>query len=252
MSLNLLLLSSSRVGSTEYLEHALPHITNFLSGINLLRLNSDHNPLFNKKLLFVPYAGVSIGFEKYETRVQEAFSSIGISIESIHHYEDKETAIKSSAGIVIGGGNTFSLLNSLYEQDIIETLQASIRNGVPYISWSAGSNIIAPTIRTTNDMPIIEPPSFNALGILPWQINPHYIEGNPPGHNGETRQQRIEEFLVVNPQQKVIGIPEGTALKLMNDVFEYIGEEDGVLFSHSKKIFFNQESDLNQLFQFNH
>ena len=246
MSLNLLLLSSSRVANTEYLEHALPHISKFLSEINLPKTTQSNN-----KLIFIPYAGVSVGFDQYEKIVQDVFSKIGLDIESIHNIDDKKAAIKSSAGIVTGGGNTFSLLNSLYEQDIIKTLQKSINDGLPYIGWSAGSNIVAPTIRTTNDMPIIEPPSFNALNLIPWQINPHYIEGNPPGHNGETRQQRIEEFLVVNPHKKIIGIPEGTALKIMNNSTHYLDnsltESDGVIFSKDCKTFFTSSSNLKQL-----
>ncbi len=246
MSLNLLLLSSSRVGSTEYLEHALPHISEFLSKTELSEAKQS-----NKKLLFIPYAGISVGFEQYERIVQEAFSKIGLNIESLHNIDDKKAAIKSSAGIVTGGGNTFSLLNSLYEEDIIKTLQDSINNGLPYIGWSAGSNIAAPTIRTTNDMPIIEPPSFNALNLVPWQINPHYIEGNPPGHNGETRQQRIEEFLVVNSQKKVVCIPEGTALKVINDSIYFLGNNlgsnEGVIFTINNKTLFTSSSNLEQL-----
>ena len=131
----------------------------------------------------------------------------------------------------MGGGNTFCLLNALYENDLISAIQSRVAAGIPYIGWSAGSNICGPTIRTTNDMPIIEPPSFNALSFIPHQINPHYIEGNPPGHNGETREQRLNEFLVVNPDKKVIAIPEGTALKRQGNSMSFLGELPGYLFS---------------------
>jgi len=238
MSKRLLLLSSSRVANTGFLEHALSLIDQFVS---------DHFGQGNKRLLFIPYAGISIGFDRYESMLATALRKIGISIESIHHRENKIQAIKQSHGIIIGGGNTFSLLNSLHQQKLIEPIRQMVEHGTPYIGWSAGSNIAAPSIRTTNDMPIVEPPSFDALNLLPWQINPHYIDGNPPGHNGETRQQRLEEFLIENPDSKVIGIPEGTALNYQNDQLRYLGNTDGFLFQKGSKISFNPSTNLNQL-----
>ena len=234
MSKNLLLLSSSRVGNTGYLEHALPIISNFLQ-------SSEYT---GKPLIFVPFAGVAVGFDNYESTVKQAFQSIGIEINSLHHAEDKAKAIRGSGGVVIGGGNTFALLNSLYQFDILEVIKEAVNSGIPYIGWSAGSNISAPTIRTTNDMPIIEPPSFNALNFLNWQINPHYIDGNPPGHNGETRKQRLEEFLVLNSDKKVIGIPEGTALQLTNEELSYIGDKTGFTFSKNNKKAFSNSQEL--------
>ena len=237
MQNNLLLLSSSRVGETAYLEHALPAIQSFIT----------KNRKTDGPLLFIPYAGVAISFEQYEQMVQKAFSTIGIEIRSIHQFDDKISAIKNSAGLVTGGGNTFALLDTLYREDLIKTLTEQINQGTPYIGWSAGSNIAGPTIRTTNDMPIIEPPSFNALNLIPWQVNPHYIDGNPPGHNGETRQQRIEEFLLLNPNMKVIGLPEGTAIQINNRSIEYIGESKGYVFNQQGKQGFELSDQLNQL-----
>lgn len=238
MNKNLLLLSSSRVNDTGYLSHALPHIQLFLSQSNANK----------KKLLFVPYAGISVSFDQYESAVQAAFETINLEIESIHQINDKLSAIQSCSGIVVGGGNTFSLLNSLYQEQLLEPIRnAVLSKDIPYIGWSAGSNIAAPTIRTTNDMPIVEPPSFAALHLLPWQINPHYIDGNPPGHNGETRQQRLEEFLVCNPNQKVIAIPEGAALKYQNDQISYLGDRDGYLFTQNDKTTFDSSTNLNHL-----
>ncbi len=250
MTKNLLLLSSSREGDSGYLEHALPIIKEFLMSIPLqpASINPQNSAaLHNKKLLFIPYAGVSIGFDEYETMVKDALKGLDVEITSIHQVSDKFTALQQCDGIITGGGNTFCLLNSLYEFDLIEPLRKIVDNGTPYIGWSAGSNIAAPSIRTTNDMPIVEPPSFAALDLIPWQINPHYIDGNPPGHNGETRQQRIEEFLLSNPGKKVIGIAEGTALCYQNDQLSFIGETGGYLFANNSKIAFDSNSDLNQL-----
>jgi len=235
MSKNLLLLSSSRVGDTGYLEHALPLIQRFLVSAN-----------YNKKpLVFIPFAGVAVGFDRYESMVQQAFQPVGLTINSIHQYANKAEAISNSGGVIVGGGNTFALLNSLYQFELTEAIKTCVDSGLPYIGWSAGSNIAAPTIRTTNDMPIIEPPSFTALDLLQWQINPHYIDGNPPGHNGETRQQRIEEFLVLNHSQKVIGIPEGTALQYQDKRLSYIGKEKGYVFSELGKTAFQTSEQLN-------
>jgi len=150
---------------------------------------------------------------------------------SIHQFSQPKQAIADAEAIAIGGGNTFCLLNSLYQLDLMQAIKAKVSQGTPYIGWSAGSNIAAPSIRTTNDMPIVEPVSFNSLSLLPFQINPHYIDGNPPGHNGETRAQRISEFLTINPEQTVIGIPEGTALKLEANKLHYLGNKTGYKFT---------------------
>jgi len=241
MNKNLLLLSSSRVGDSGYLEQALPNIKEFLSD----KIDKK------KTLLFIPYAGISIGFEQYEKLVQEAFGKIQLEIQSIHHFDDKLQAIKSCSAIIIGGGNTFSLLKELYQNNLIEPIQNAISEGIPYIGWSAGSNIAAPTIRTTNDMPIVEPPSFDALNLLPWQINPHYIEGNPPGHNGETRQQRLEEFLIANPKKQIIALPEGAGLRLSNGNLHYFGQDSGWIFNHQEKISIHNNTDLKQLLKSN-
>lgn len=237
MSKSLLLLSSSRVGATAYLEHALPVIRSFII----------ENRNINGPLLFIPYAGVSIGFDQYEEMVKKAFNSINLELRSIHQFKNKRAAIEDSAAIVTGGGNTFALLNSLYQEQLIEPLTKRITTGTPYIGWSAGSNIAGPTIRTTNDMPIIEPPSFKALNLVPWQLNPHYIDGNPPGHNGETRQQRIEEFMVLNSGAKVIGIPEGTALHIVGQSVKYIGNTKGYVFINKGKQAFENSEQLNQI-----
>ncbi len=216
--MNLLLLSSSRVGDTGYLEHAENLIKNHLGDKT-------------KNLLFIPYAGVSIDYDTYEEMVSTAFEKFGYQITSIHHSSDPQQAILNASAIAVGGGNTFNLLATLYENQLLDTIREKVQTGTPYIGWSAGSNIAAPSIRTTNDMPIVEPASFDSLHLLPIQINPHYIDGNPPGHNGETREQRINEFLVKNPRQTVIGIPEGTALKYNSGKLIYVADKQGFKFT---------------------
>ncbi|WP_196137969.1 dipeptidase PepE [Aliikangiella sp. G2MR2-5] len=233
--MNLLLLSSSRVDQTEYLEHAR-------------QLIQDHLKQSVKKALFIPFAGVSVDYDSYEKMVSNAFNSFGYQVKSTHHYEEPVKAIKDAEAILVGGGNTFALLNQLYSQNLVSTIQRKINEGTPYIGWSAGSNIASPTIKTTNDMPIIEPPSFNALNLVPFQINPHYIDGNPPGHNGETREQRLFEFLQLNQKTTVIGIPEGTALKCDGRQLEFLGHKNGFCFTYAEgKIEIPPGTDLSAL-----
>jgi dipeptidase E len=219
--MKLLLLSSSRVDNTDYLEHAAINIKQHLG-------NSI------TEVLFIPYAGVALSYDAYESKVSQAFSQLGYEIRSIHQYDDPIKALEEAQAIAVGGGNTFCLLNSLYENNLLTSIRAKVRSGTPYIGWSAGSNIASPSICTTNDMPIIEPPSFKALSLLPFQLNPHYIDGNPPGHNGETREMRINEYMMINSKQTVIGLPEGTALKLANGKLSYLGEKAGFKFTQAQ------------------
>jgi dipeptidase E len=116
--------------------------------------------------------------------------------------------------VAVGGGNTFHLLARLYATGLLDAIRERVRSGTPYIGWSAGANVACPTIRTTNDMPIVEPPSFDALGLVPFQINAHFTDAAVPGHGGETRRQRIEEFLLANPGSQVVALPEGTGIEV--------------------------------------
>lgn len=165
-----------------------------------------------KEVLFIPYAAVTISFDYYEKVVAEAFARFGYTLKSIHHEADPVAAIEKATVIVTGGGNTFALVSRLYENKVLEPIKKKVSGGTPYIGWSAGANIACPTMMTTNDMPIVQPLSFNTLGLVPFQLNPHYTEYQQPGHGGETRRQRLEEFLVLNPHCKVIGLPEGMLL----------------------------------------
>lgn len=218
MKLKLLLLSSSRVGETGYLSHAQDYIQQ--------HLGEDIN-----EVLFIPYAGVTISFDEYENMAAKAFDEFGYQLKSIHQFADPQHAIETAKAIAVGGGNTFRLVDQIYRNGLMDLIRRRVADGIPYIGWSAGSNIATPSIRTTNDMPIVEPQSFDTLKLFPIQVNPHYIDGNPPGHNGETREQRINEFLALNPQQQVIGIPEGTALVRENNKILYLGSQDAFLFS---------------------
>ncbi|KFZ38806.1 peptidase E [Shewanella mangrovi] len=217
MTANALLLSSSRAGDTLYLEHALP----------LIAAMTNHT----KKWLFIPYAGVSKPYEQYLETVASALAPLQLDISSIHQHGDPKQAIKDADGIIVGGGNTFHLLHELYRYDLVHLIREEVAAGKPYIGWSAGSNIAGQSIRTTNDMPIIEPPSFTALGLIPFQINPHYSNATIAGHNGESRAQRILEFTCVDPLTPVLGIQEGTALKLDGDKLQLIGDLPAFLFS---------------------
>jgi dipeptidase E len=164
------------------------------------------------KAVFIPYAAVTFSYDEYEEKVAMRFRELGHDIVSIHHFDDKKAAIEKASAIAVGGGNTWKLLKMIRDYDLIDITRKKISGGTPYIGWSAGSNLACPTIRTTNDMPVVEPGSFDAFNFIPFQINPHYIDSNPAGHAGETREERIREFIEVNPGIYVAGLREGTMI----------------------------------------
>lgn len=212
--MQLLMLSSSREGDSGYLEHAIPFINQHLGDI--------------QELVFIPFAGVTVDWNEYTQLVQDTLPHIKVT--GIHQYGSAKNALEQAQAIAVGGGNTFNLLNELYQQELLELIKTRVSHGVPYIGWSAGSNICGNSIRTTNDMPIVEPPSFNALNLVPFQLNPHYSDYHPPGFNGETRAQRLAEFMAVNPQMPVLAIREGSALLRQGNKLTLIGDKDGVVF----------------------
>jgi dipeptidase E len=224
------MLSSSRVGSEDYLQHAIPMLDQHLPDI--------------KELLFIPFAGVTVSWNDYTAKVQDALPDY--KIKGIHQFSNAYDALKNAQAIVVGGGNTFNLLNELYQQDLLDMVKSQVTKGIPYVGWSAGSNICGNSIRTTNDMPIIQPPSFDALNFVPFQLNPHYTDYQAPGHNGETRAQRIEEFCVLNPKMPVVGIREGTALWLQQGKLVLKGELGGVLFDGSEQRLIKPHQDLSE------
>ena len=181
-------------------------------------------------ILFIPYAAVSFSFDLYESKVKERFAEIGHDLISIHHFSNPAKAIQEADAIVVGGGNTWQLVRLLNEHNLMGVIRERVISGMPYLGWSAGANIACPTVRTTNDMPIVDPKGFNCLNLVSFQINPHYLDSHPQGHGGETREQRIEEFIELNEGINVIGLREGTMLKLEEEKLELIGKFSARLF----------------------
>lgn len=194
------------------------------------------------KVLFVPYAGVNLSpdglkasYDAYEARVKAVFNKLGFELESIHQKDDAVEAVNQAECIAVGGGNTFHLVAQMQKTGIMEAIRKRAIDGMPYMGWSAGSNVACPTLKTTNDMPIYEPESFNCLNLIPFQINPHYLDANPEGHGGETRQQRIEEFLAINPEVTVVGLREASLLEYEGDKLILKGGRDMRLFRAGKE-----------------
>jgi dipeptidase E len=208
--MRLLLISNSTNAGEQFLQHAEKEIQSLL-GKGL------------KKITFVPYAGVTINFDDYTAKVAEKFGELGYDTESVHLSDNPAQLIKEAEAIVIGGGNTFQMADLLQQTYLIQAIRERVADGIPYIGWSAGANAACPTIKTTNDMPIVQPQSFSVLNLVPFQINPHYLDANPEGHAGETREMRLAEFLVVNPEAKVVGLRESTMLKLEGRKLSLIG-----------------------------
>jgi dipeptidase E len=207
--MNLLLISNSTNAGEPYLKYPIQEIAKTLQGVT--------------EIVFIPYAAVTFSYDEYERRVQERFNEIGIKVSSIHRALNKRNFIRQAQAIMIGGGNTFALLKKMQEEDLLDMIYRRVKAGVPYVGWSAGSNVTCPTICTTNDMPIVQPASFRAIGLVPFQINPHYLDANPEGHAGETREQRINEYLEANRSRYVVGLREGCMLRLVDDNIELIG-----------------------------
>ena len=181
-----------------------------------------------KDLLPTGFRGVFRRLLGYEKQVQDAFKPFGHKIVSIHRFKDPQKAVREASAIAVGGGNTWALVTRMYEAGIIDLIRDRVNGGIPYCGWSAGGNVACPTLRTTNDMPIAEPPSFNTFGFIPFQTNPHFISAaGTSGLNNETREDRLEEFLWYNKDEEVIGLPEGTALFVTGEHdCEVIGPKD--------------------------
>lgn len=193
-----------------YLEWPLEEIAKMLYG--------------KKKIVFIPFAAITFSFEEYTKAVNDSLERVGLNVIGIHTKSNMKEAINEAEAIMVGGGNTFSLLNLLYKHDLLTIIRQKTKSGTPYIGWSAGSNVAGPTIKTTNDMPIEQPPSFDALQLIDIQINPHYTELTIDGHGGESRTQRLKEYLCVN-STPVVCLPEGYGLKCLDGRWELIGEQ---------------------------
>jgi dipeptidase E len=228
---NLLLLSSSKFRDTGYLSHAIPVLKEFL-GADL------------KQILFIPYANAAKQYDLYEANVAEALEALGVTVQSIHHASEPVAAIHSATVVAIGGGNTFALLSRLKETGLIDPIRQIVGNGTAYIGWSAGANVACPTISTTNDMPICQPSGLDALGLIPFQLNAHFIEGQIDGHNGESREQRLAEYLAIYPEERVVALPEGTAIFQKGAQTVLRGEADGILFTSQGRQIIKRDEDL--------
>lgn len=215
--MRLLLISNSTMPGESYLEYPKHEIKQFLGD----------KPL---TVLFVPYAAVTFSFGLYEQKVAERFSELGFQVKSIHKYSDPVQAVIDAQAIVVGGGNTWQLVRMLHDNRLMEPIREKVMAGTPYIGWSAGSNVACPTLRTTNDMPVIDPHGFDTTNLVPFQINPHYLDAHPEGHGGETREQRIEEFLEINPDVYVVGLREGTMLRIEDRQMHLIGTRTARIF----------------------
>lgn len=198
--MRLLLLSNSRNPGGGYLTHAREALREFLGAPG-------------KRLLFFPFAAVQFGFDDYARRARAAFAPLGHVLVAAHRVR-LASAIRAADAFVVGGGNTFCLLDAMQRSGALAAVEKRVRAGVPYIGWSAGSNLACPTIRTTNDMPVVAPRSLDAMGLIPFQLNPHYTERALARHGGETRDQRIAEFQAKNPRVAVLGLREGTLLRV--------------------------------------
>lgn len=222
MARRLLLLSNSSTAGKPYLEHALEAMRDFLGATP-------------RSVLFVPYAAVRFGYDEYAAKVQAVLEGIGHRLDSVHDAADAVETVLEAEAIAVGGGNTFHLVRQLQELNLLGPIRERALEGTPFIGWSAGSNIACPTLRTTNDMPIVEPRSFQCLDLIPFQINPHYLDGHPDGHMGETREERIKEFLVVEPERYVVGLREGSTLRVEGDTLQLIGEKPMRIFKHGEE-----------------
>jgi dipeptidase E len=197
-----------------------------------------------KNLFFVPFAGVRMTWDEYVGMARERFGEMGCSLVGAHEPADPLAALAASDAVVVGGGNTWYLIDVLHRTGLLEAIGNKVRGGAPFVGWSAGSNVACPTIRTTNDMAVVEPPSTKALGLVPFQINPHYTDAHPPGLGGETRADRILEFVEVNPEIPVVGLPEGDLLKVEGGRTELVGSFPAKVFQRGKEPWLLQPGDL--------
>lgn len=215
----LLLLSSSRVHGGGYLDHAEREIRGFLKGAS--------------RVLFVPYA--LHDRDGYAAVARQRFEAMGFALDSIHEFENPKEAVENAEAIYIGGGNTFRLLDTLYYYELLPWIRERVRTGMRYMGISAGSNLAGPTIKTTNDMPIVQPPSFESLGLLPFQINPHYVDPDPNStHMGETREQRLREYLEEN-DVPVVAIREAAMIRAEGDVITLEGNAGARVFRRGRE-----------------
>ncbi len=231
----IIIASTSTLYNGKYLDYLLPELEVFYKGV--------------ERLIFIPFARPEgISYDEYTSKVRSFFANLNIQVKGIHEFENPKQAIANAQALFTGGGNTFVLVDMLYKYDLFESIAESVSKGVPYLGTSAGSNICGLTMGTTNDMPIVCPPSLKTLGLVPFNINPHYldpIQGST--HMGETRETRINEFHCYNPQA-VLGLREGSWLEVIGDTITLKGNLTARLFQQGKEpIELESGTDLSNL-----
>lgn len=218
----LLLISNSTLPGESFLNYPKPVMKEFLG----------EKPV---KALFIPYANTTTSYDRLEERINIPFNAIGHSVVSIHHFADPVKAVEEAEAIIVCGGNTWKLVRTLRDKGLIEAISKKVKSGTPYIGWSAGSNIACPTLRTTNDMPIIDPHGFDVLNLVPFQINPHYQDIQPKDFGGESREFRIKEFITENHGIYVVGLREGTMLWVEGNDVRLIGNRPARIFIYGEE-----------------
>ncbi|MFH7016962.1 dipeptidase PepE [Flavobacterium sp. FlaQc-47] len=232
---SIIIASTSTLHEGSYLEYLLPTLKSHFQNC--------------KSILFIPFARPGgISHDDYTVKVAQAFASINIEVKGIHEFESAENAIKNAEGIFTGGGNTFLLVTQLYKHNIMQLLSETVKNGTPYLGTSAGSNICGLSMQTTNDMPIVYPPSFQTLGLIPFNLNPHYLDPDTQSkHMGETRETRIKEFHAFNAIP-VLGLREGSWLEVKGNKVTLKGNLSARLFKQNESpVELETESDLSAL-----
>ncbi|PHS65859.1 MAG: dipeptidase PepE [Flavobacterium sp.] len=221
---NLIIASTSTIHGGTYLSYLLSEISELFSETN--------------EVIFIPYARPGgISHDKYTEIASEVFSKINKNIVGIHTFDNPSEAIKNTKGVFVGGGNTFVLVSQFYKNQVMQPLREAIFNGLPYLGTSAGSNICGVTINNTNDMPIVYPPSFKSLGVVPFNLNPHYLDPDPTSkHMGETRETRIKEFHTQSTIP-VVGIREGSWMQVKGNEIILKGEHSARIFEQDKTPF---------------
>lgn len=232
--MNLLLISNSTNPGEPYLSYPKQNIAEFLG----------ESPV---EVLFIPYAAVTFSYDEYELKVNNALKDTGHRVIGIHHYPDPVKAVREAKAIAVGGGNTWKLVHTMRDNQLLGAIRDKVISGTPYMGWSAGSNVACPTLRTTNDMPIIDPKGFDTLNLIPFQINPHYLDDNPANHGGETREVRILEFIEQNKEVYVVGLREGTMLHIKGDKIRLIGNRNARIFKYGEE---PKELNANDDFKF--
>jgi len=215
----LLLISNSTLHGSGYLDHVEKEIRDFVGS--------------RTKVVFVPFAVHDR--HAYAAKAQERFRDIGLSLISIHDVSNMPRAVDEADVVFVGGGNTFRLLKGLYDHNLLGPIRRRVAAGVPYIGSSAGSIVACPTLKTTKDMPVVQPPSFEALGLVPFQISPHYLDPDPSStHMGETQEERIVQFLEEN-EETVVGLREGSVLRVEDGAVTLKGRNTARIFRRGEE-----------------